>query len=392
MKKYLQKRMYARNKQLRYDFLPPMLEIIERPANRAAGFIIGLITLSFVSVLVWAYFFKLDVVVTARGVMLPENNLIPMQSEYGGIVSELFVSETENVEKDAPILSLDQTGNEMKVEDLQYELRLLQVQKATYDEIYTQLKASEEEQSSDTDAEQEKDWAHRIDGYEEFSGVVDSLVLEQELYQSQQKQYDLQISASTDSNEKKQLKNQLESFVLQRKLTVIQNLNSLDVKLHEKEAELEEATYLSGTKVMKAPMAGTVTQLQVTTAGTYIPAGQVLAYLIPENATMIFRAYVNGAEVEHISEGDRVSVRLAALDDSDYEIVDGTIDRIGNVTVNVEGIGSAYEVEIRLENMPELAYRVGMEGTCDIMVGKRSVLDYFLEPFEKGLKQSLRES
>ena len=164
------------------------------------------------------------------------------------------------------------------------------------------------------------------------------------------------------------------------------------MKIHDKEAEYEEAKYLCETKEVKAPIAGRVTQLALNTPGTYISAGQTLGYLIPEDKAMIFNAYVSDSEIEHIRLGDKVDVRLAALDGSDHELVEGRIERIGDMTVNIEGIGSAYEIEIQLEKFPESGYRVGLEGTCDIIVGKRSVLDYFLEPFKKGLQKSLKES
>ena len=49
-------------------------------------------------------------------------------------------------------------------------------------------------------------------------------------------------------------------------------------------------------------------------------------------------------------------------------------------------------MKIRLEKVPENGYRAAMEGICDIIVGTRSVLDYFLEPFQKGLQESLKVS
>ena len=35
--------------------------------------------------------------------------------------------------------------------------------------------------------------------------------------------------------------------------------------------------------------------------------------------------------------------------------------------------------------------KIGMEGNCDIIIGKRTVLEYFLEPFIEGLEGSLKE-
>ena len=146
MKEYLRKRLAIRDKQLRYDFLPSMLEIIERPANKAAGLIIWLIALTLVSAVIWAYFFKLDIVVTATGVIVPEDNLFALQSEYSGRVSEISVKESDRVEQDAPILCINQTDNERNIEDLRYDLEVLRVQKEIYEKLYEDFDNEEPEE------------------------------------------------------------------------------------------------------------------------------------------------------------------------------------------------------------------------------------------------------
>ena len=382
MKEYLKKRLNIREKRLRYDFLPSMLEIIERPANKAAGFIIWMIVLTFASVLVWAYFYKLDIVVTANGVMVPENNLVLVQSENGGRVSEVYVEDTQTVKKGDPVFVINQTSNEMDIDKLKYDLEVLKVQQEIYGKLYEQFDAEEPEEIDSS-------------RYGDYRNIAESMLVEEALYRTQIKGYELQKTRVEKSDDKKLVDNELESFRIQRKLTLLQNINSLQIKVHEKEAELEEAEYRSAAKIVRAPADGTVTQMQVKTPETLVSAGQTLAYLIPENCTMIFRAYVASAEIEHIKEGDQVSVRLAAFDDSDFEIVKGTICRISDVSVSVEGQGNVYQVEIRLdetEDMTEISCRIGLEGTCDIIVGERSVLDYFLEPFKKGFRESLKES
>lgn len=43
-----------------------------------------------------------------------------------------------------------------------------------------------------------------------------------------------------------------------------------------------------------------------------------------------------------------------------------------------------------LDKLPD-GIKIGMEGNCDIIIGKRTVLDYFLEPFIEGFEGSLKE-
>lgn len=44
-----------------------------------------------------------------------------------------------------------------------------------------------------------------------------------------------------------------------------------------------------------------------------------------------------------------------------------------------------------MNKVPEEILHMGADGTCDIIAGSRTVLDYFLEPFIKGLEDSLHE-
>lgn len=50
----------------------------------------------------------------------------------------------------------------------------------------------------------------------------------------------------------------------------------------------------------------------------------------------------------------------------------------------------SYLVDIKLNKIPD-NIKTGMEGEIDIIVGTRTVMDYFLEPFRKGWNDSLKE-
>ena len=91
-----------------------------------------------------------------------------------------------------------------------------------------------------------------------------------------------------------------------------------------------------------------------------------------------------------LSEGDIVNVKLAAYNDSSFDTLEGKIVRINDVPVNIEGKGNVYIVDIYFDSYPD-NIKSGMEGNVDIIIGTRTVMDYFLEPFITGLKGSLKE-
>ena len=95
-------------------------------------------------------------------------------------------------------------------------------------------------------------------------------------------------------------------------------------------------------------------------------------------------------KINGIKVNDAVNVKIDAFGNDDNKFMSGKVKSIGDLTVNLDGIGAAYKVEIVLDKLPD-DIKIGMEGNCDIIIGKRTVLDYFLEPFIEGLEGSLKE-
>ena len=95
-------------------------------------------------------------------------------------------------------------------------------------------------------------------------------------------------------------------------------------------------------------------------------------------------------DITQLNINDTVQIKLSAYNDSRYEYVEGKIVRISDVPMNIEGKGMSYTVDIKLSEIPD-NIKSGMEGSIDIIVGTRTVMDYFMEPFKEGLDDSLKE-
>lgn len=394
---YLRKYTEIKEKKLKYDFLPAMLEIIEKPENRASDMIIILVLLLVTSAVVWAAYAKVDIVVSAGGVIAPEGNVVNVVNPYGGKVDEIFVKEGDTVGKDGIILTLDIRDQEAELERLRYELNILEVQKEVYEKLRDYEKGGEGAETGEkagADANAEVD-----DAFEDSFGIdavsygpnralVETLIAEQKLFLLQAEAYEL---ARKNTDQQEVVDNQKESFLAQRNLTILQNINSLDIKIHETLDKMEEMERAIEAKQVAAPTDGVISNLQVNSAGQVIASGQQLAYIIPGDAETLFIAYVRSADIESVHVGDEVRVKIAALDDTSYEIITGKVKRIGDLALNTAGAGNVYQVEVSMEEVPEKIFHMGAEGVCDIVAGSRTVLDYFVEPFIEGLEDSLHE-
>lgn len=407
-KTYLDKQMKIKEDNLKYDFLPSMLEIIERPENKVSNIIIWLVLALIVTAVVWAAFAKVDIAVTAQGSIMPKGNLISVSSSYGGEIKEIAVEEGQNVKKGDLLFLLDTSAEEESKAFLEYELNLLYIQQETYSAIKTYRENQpidkkehklESEKNGQTDeqgmAEEEEakqskwdKYGVELTRYGNNISIAEAILTEEELYEVRLKEY--RASLQTAQN-KEVAQGQLEELIAERDLTILQNLNSLRVKIKETEKNIDDTERIIEQKSIKAQVGGIVTNLSVNTTGQLINAGTQVAYIIPENDENVFKAYVKSSDIEGLKQGDTVSVRIAALKDTPYDRIAGRIQRIGDAAVSVEGMGYAYRVDIGLSDIPEEYLKTGQEGICDILIGKRSVLNYFLEPFIMGMKESLHE-
>ena len=358
-----------RYKKLRYDFLPPMLEIIERPANPVGLFIIFLIILITISTIVWAYYFKLDIAVTAQGYVMPCQELVSVKSIDTGIINRVYVTDGEYVQKGDPIIGIEQSQLELQIKGLKSDSEVMRVQY----EVYTALNEKVDVETIDTAI------------YGDNANIAKAILTENELYLCRLKEYDNEIKKDQEKTYAR------DSFVKERELEILQNLNTLKTKMRDTDSTIERLENQMQDGIIKAPSAGKISQLSYKQDGSVLAANEVICYIIAQDSVMQFQAYVPDRDVKDVHVGDSVNVKLSLYNDTDDEIVEGIITKISDVAIMVQNVGNCYLTDIEMEKTDGLIEHVGTAGTCDIIVGCRSVLDYFMEPFRKGLKNSMKE-
>ncbi|MCH5263935.1 MAG: HlyD family efflux transporter periplasmic adaptor subunit [Lachnospiraceae bacterium] len=376
MNRYLKKHFKIHDNKLKYDFLPSMIEIIERPANKLADFILFLVIALIATIIIWAAFWKIDIAVTATGSAMPEGGVLTLDSAYGGRISEIYVEDGSFVKEGDMILSLDCTEKQLELSESRYNLEILKVQREMYGKIYEKL-CAEKETDEDLGEEEEKAIpVIDISAYEDYAYLAEAILLEHSVYEKE--------LAYLEGEEER------EAYRQQHMLGILQNINTLDVRIYSAEISLQVEEDALEQYTLRAPADGQITQMLMINEGRLVAAGDTVGYLIPKDKENLFTAYVQDEDIGQVQVGDVVSVKIVAYDDTEYEYMEGKVAYVGDITLNIEGIGAVYMVGIEIENMPE-DVKIGMEGSCDIIIGTRTVLDYFVEPFKEGLHDSLKE-
>ncbi|MEE1100030.1 MAG: HlyD family efflux transporter periplasmic adaptor subunit [Agathobacter sp.] len=364
MKNYLKKELKDRDNQLKYDFLPAMIEIIEKPANRMGVVILYTVIFLIVSTIIWACIMSIDVAVVASGTIDSDNPIITMSTLTDGTISEILVDDGALVKKGEVICKLSSEISQATLDNYEYNLEILQIQKEVYELVYSRYKS---ENYSKMD--------ENIDDYGNNSKVAEAIILENNVF--------IDRLESLNGNDAKVAK---ESQLL----TVIQNINSIDTKIESINAELEAGRKTLSDRTIVATESGKYTSVDNLYIGKNVATNDPIGYIQRDENCYKFSAKIEDEDITHLNEGDKVKLKISAFDDTQYEYIDGNIYKIGDIPYNIEGKGVVYDISIKLDSIPD-NLKIGMEGNMDIIIGTRTVMEYFLEPFRKGLADSLKE-
>lgn len=150
---------------------------------------------------------------------------------------------------------------------------------------------------------------------------------------------------------------------------------------------------------IRAPVSGIVYSMQVTTPRSVIRAAEPLLYLIPQDRPLVIAAQVNPTNIDEISVGQEVNLRLSSLDQRTTPELKGRVMLISADAFAEENTGRSYfRAEITLspgemERLDEGTILLpGMPVDTFIKTGDRSPLTYLVKPMTDYFVRSWREN
>jgi adhesin transport system membrane fusion protein len=404
-----------------------------------------------VVLLVWAYYAEVDEFTRGEGRIVPSSEVQIVQNLEGGILAQRFVSEGDLVEKDQPLLQIDDTMVASSFRERSLKVAQLQAK-------VIRLRA----ESRGTGFEEELALAK-----EPIEAVL--LQTERDLFKSRALEYGSKMAVLQQRVEQKRQElsavrltraSLAESHdLLQREMTVTQplvekgavshvellrlsrQLNDLTGELGnatiaiprlqseydearknidsfaqsfaaEARKELNDATSELGqlqegneayadrvarTEV-KSPVRGTVKRILVTTIGGVIQPGMNLVEIVPIDDSLLVDAKVLPKDIAFISPGQQAMVKFTAYD---FSIHGGLIAHVTQISPDtIEDKEKSiwyYQVRLKTESSvlgsaaDPLPIIPGMTVQADILTGKKTVLDYLLKPILKTKELAFRE-
>ncbi len=175
----------------------------------------------------------------------------------------------------------------------------------------------------------------------------------------------------------------------QERRTLLKQEWELQKQQNQVQQQLEQIKAQMDSAVIRAPIDGIITQLEVPSPGETIKPEQIAAHIVPGEAPLIFKAWVKAEDISQVNVDAEVHIRISAYPFTDYGVLKGKVSQVsfGRATPNAEqnqSDGAYYEVIIE-PNEPYLTkqgkqYMIysGMEGRADILLAPEPVLSLIL--------------
>lgn len=149
---------------------------------------------------------------------------------------------------------------------------------------------------------------------------------------------------------------------------------------------------------LRAPATGYINDVQVTTVGGFVNAGEKLMQIVPVGEKLLIEARVDPKDIAFIKVGDPANVKVTAYDFSIYGGLSGQVRNISADSIYDEAERKAYySVMVETDrsyitkNGTRLPIMPGMICDVEIVTGRKSILTYLFKPVLRAFDEALTE-
>ena len=365
--------------------------------------LIGIIIL-----VVWASFAKIDQVTRAKATVIASARTQEIQASEGGVLTELAVSEGEDVKAGQLLVVLEEERAKAAVDNSASKTAALKAKLARLNaEIFEKPLVFPKEVESYPEYVQNQRALYnrrRQAINEDVSSLEKMLVLaQQELRMNEPlleygdvSQADVIKLSRQVADIEAQINNKRNKYFEEAQAEMTKAQEELDTELEQ----LRDRAQVLEEKRLMAPTDGKIKNINVTTIGGVVKPGEVIMQILPTSSDLIIDAKVSPADIAYVKEGQDATVKLDAYDYSIFGAMNGTVNYISPDTLmeqTPKGEDPYYRVLIVIKGAEfkgrgnEIVIKPGMTASVDIKAMERTVLSYLTKPLTKTLSEGLGE-
>ena len=147
----------------------------------------------------------------------------------------------------------------------------------------------------------------------------------------------------------------------------------------------------------RSPVEGIVKTLYVVTVKGVIKPGMTILDIVPATDRLVIEAHLPIGDIGYVQPGQKAIVKLASRDARRFGSLDGEVVHVSPDAYTSPQGGAFYTVRVETEKdyfeSDNLKYKLypGVTVLAYIHTGKRTVMEYLLDPFLNTLGHSLQE-
>ncbi|EHD0092627.1 HlyD family efflux transporter periplasmic adaptor subunit [Vibrio vulnificus] len=350
---------------------------------------------------------------TVKGYLLPEKGVVKVYSGREGVLGELLIREGQKIQKGQPIAKIRNSQNltsgvelsyaiskeiQYQIEALEQELQVMNViYQKDENRITHQLKQLDKSFSAirKTKETSKKRLNIKERQLSNNKTLFDSGFISSSQFSSIHESY-LEALEATDRLERELASISVDIGRLQSEKAAIPEQRLLkQAVINRQVSELKEKLVDQRSQyefIKTAPEAGFVTAIQPS-IGAQVNANTPILSIIPENSPLEIELLLPTRSAGFVKRGDEVKIRFDAFPYQKFGVASGQIINIDQAVIlptdtilPIEVKEAMYRVRASLQYQSISAYgntfplKVGMTVDADIILEKRSLLEWLLDP------------
>ena len=376
----------------------------KRPRWALRGIIISICLL-----IVWAAYAQIDQVTRAPAQLIAAARTQLVQSADAGVITQLHVSEGDEVSAGQLLVTLEKERAAAAVSDSTAKVGALRITL-----IRLAAEASGKALRFPKDLQQHTDYIRNqtavyVSRQRAFKADIDALTNIEKIA-ARELAINQTLEKTGDVSRVEILRLQRGVADVQAQRSSRQNKYFQDVQaemakaqeeLSSQNEQLRDRTQMLEHTELVAPLDGIINNIRINTVGGVVRASETVMELLPTGDDLIAEAKISPADISFITLEQEASVKIDAYDASIYGALTGRVSYISPDVVKEEtpqGPTTHYRVHIRIvghefsgAKAEQIKLRPGLTGSVDIKALERSVLSYLTKPITKTLSNAFGE-
>ena len=422
-----------------HEFKPLLIEIEDKPLNPLGRIILYLVLAIMVFATAWLILAKVDVVVSAQGKVIPSGEIKILKPLESGVVSKIFVKESDKVKKGDILIQIDPTVTDASLSSKQDDLAVINSDIALLEALISESNLSKDElnklnssqislynsqkqilastyesnkaklNSAKLDIKANESEVNRLSlllGKEEeaktrLQKVLD-LIAKKEYEEiskniiNLKEQKDIALYRLKESNKKlEEIIEENQKAIKTIKSNWIETSLSKEKEKRELNAQINAILFSNKTQQIKSPVDGFVGKLLIHTEGGVVSPNDNLISIVPSDAPLIIKASVLNKDIGFLKLGQEVAVKIDTFSFQKYGLLHGNIIEISKDAIEDEKLGLIYEIKIKPNSLDikvegeTKQLEIGMSVIAEVKTGKRRVIELFIYPIIKYMDEGL---